>query len=229
MSTRIMAICWPVQVPPTEKAVLISLADNANDTGFCWPSIATICERTCLGKSTVIRAIASLEGRKLLRANRDNGRHSTYTLDAKAISDSVAQNEQPVSERDRCQSGTGVRAGPDRCHSDTGPVSERDTNHKEPPLNRHTRASKAVEKTQLPEWVPLEAWSAFLEMRKSIKKSPTPYAVELLFGELKKLRDAGNDPKAVIEQSIANNWAGVFPLKQQRKRVAEDSAWVGAQ
>ena len=120
-----MANCWPLQVSPTEKSVLISLADNANDSGFCWPSIATICDRTCLGKSTVIRAIASLESRGLLRANRDNGRHTTYTI-------TVAKDGQPVSERDRCQSGTGVTVTPNRCQSGTQPVSERDTNRKEP-------------------------------------------------------------------------------------------------
>lgn len=38
-----MSACWPLQgMTATKKAVLISLADNANDDGVCWPSISTI-------------------------------------------------------------------------------------------------------------------------------------------------------------------------------------------
>ncbi|HCL3300057.1 TPA: helix-turn-helix domain-containing protein, partial [Pseudomonas aeruginosa] len=34
MSTIIMSACWPLQgLTPAQKAVLISLADNANDEG----------------------------------------------------------------------------------------------------------------------------------------------------------------------------------------------------
>lgn len=127
-----MALCWPIQTTPPVKAVLVSLADNANDEGFCWPSIATIAQRTCLGKSTVMRSIKQLEVLQLLRCNRSNGRHTTYqllvrNLEKRCQSD-TGVTEEPVPERDR----TGVTAGPDRCQSERGPVSERDTNRQEP-------------------------------------------------------------------------------------------------
>ena len=80
MSTTVMSQVWPLQMPPVAKAVLISLADNANDNGYCYPSISKICERTCFKKRAVIDAIKWLEANALLRANRDNGRHTTYTI-----------------------------------------------------------------------------------------------------------------------------------------------------
>lgn len=80
MSTRIMGLCWPLKLPPTVKAVLISLADNANDSGYCWPSIDAICERTCFGRTAVIAAIRQLEASGIVVANRSNGRHTTYIL-----------------------------------------------------------------------------------------------------------------------------------------------------
>ncbi|MCL2872405.1 MAG: helix-turn-helix domain-containing protein [Betaproteobacteria bacterium] len=80
MSTRIMAACWPLQMPPTVKSVLVSLADNANDHGYCFPSIAYICERTCYAKDAVIEAIKWLEGSGIVTADRGNGRHTTYIL-----------------------------------------------------------------------------------------------------------------------------------------------------
>lgn len=75
-----MGQCWPLQMPPTPKAVLISLADNANDQGNCWPSIATIAERTCFSERAVQGAIKWLEQASVLSADRSNGRHTRYWL-----------------------------------------------------------------------------------------------------------------------------------------------------
>ncbi|MBO9766490.1 MULTISPECIES: helix-turn-helix domain-containing protein [Xanthomonas] len=80
MSTLIMSQCWPMQMPPTPKAVLISLADNANDQGHCWPSIPTIAERTCFSERAVQSAIRWLEGNGVLTTDRSNGRHTRYWL-----------------------------------------------------------------------------------------------------------------------------------------------------
>ena len=57
------------------------------------------------------------------------------------------------------------------------------------------------------------ALKAFLQMRSFIKKPMTAYALKLM---LKKLDELGNtdDAKiAIINQSITNNWQGIFPLK----------------
>ncbi|MET3512762.1 hypothetical protein ABIC63_000527 [Pseudacidovorax sp. 1753] len=62
MSTIVMAACWPLQgMSPSQKAVLISLADQANDDGVCWPAISTIAQRTCLSERAVQEAIGWLQ------------------------------------------------------------------------------------------------------------------------------------------------------------------------
>ena len=62
MSTILMAACWPLQgMSPAQKSVLISLADQANDDGVCWPGISTIARRTCLSERAVQDAIAWLQ------------------------------------------------------------------------------------------------------------------------------------------------------------------------
>ena len=78
MSTIIRAACWPLQgMSPAQKAVLISLADQANDEGVCWPSVGSIAKRTCLSARSVQEAIAWLQSaRALHRAYRANS--STY-------------------------------------------------------------------------------------------------------------------------------------------------------
>lgn len=64
----------------------------------------------------------------------------------------------------------------------------------------------------LPENINPETWSAYLEMRKTIKKPATIYAQKLIIGKLAKMRD---DPNKVLEQSISNSYQGVFPLKEE--------------
>lgn len=66
MSTRIMSLCWPLRMGAAAKAVLVSLADQANDDGVCWPSQQSLCERTCLGERAVRSALRWLEQAGLL-------------------------------------------------------------------------------------------------------------------------------------------------------------------
>ena len=81
MSTVIMTACWPLQgMSATHKAVLISLADNANDDGVCWPSVQRISERTCLSERAVRNALRWLETAKVLSSNQRYGRSSWYTI-----------------------------------------------------------------------------------------------------------------------------------------------------
>ncbi|MFK7699663.1 helix-turn-helix domain-containing protein [Pseudomonas caspiana] len=81
MSTIIMSQCWPLQgMSGPQKAVLISLADNANDEGVCWPSVARIAERTCLGERTVQSAIKWLGTSGILSFRERMGRSTMYTL-----------------------------------------------------------------------------------------------------------------------------------------------------
>lgn len=81
MSTVIMSACWPLQgMTATQKAVLISLADNANDEGVCWPSLARISERTCLSERAVRNALRWLEEVGLLLTHQRNGRSAYYTV-----------------------------------------------------------------------------------------------------------------------------------------------------
>ena len=69
---------------------------------------------------------------------------------------------------------------------------------------------------ELPGWVPEREWRDFVAMRLTIRK-PIKTATQALYcvRRLAELRDQGNDPAAVLAQSIAGNWQGLFPLKGQ--------------
>jgi len=74
---------------------------------------------------------------------------------------------------------------------------------------------KKTKEVIIPDGIKKEIWEAFVEMRKIMKAPLTLYASELIISKLKKLSsDNGNEMERILQQSIANNWKGVFPLKE---------------
>ena len=62
-------------------------------------------------------------------------------------------------------------------------------------------------------------FDSFLVMRKQLKKPMTDKAIELLKSKLEKLAPADEQTQIeILEQSIMNNWQGVFPLKDSAKK-----------
>jgi phage replication O-like protein O len=81
-----------------------------------------------------------------------------------------------------------------------------------------TNITKAIDLFVLPDWVDVNIWDSFLEMRRKKKAIPTEHAKDLIIKELMKLRDSGNEPNAVLEQSTLNNYTDVYPLKNKGVR-----------
>lgn len=76
MSIRLINLALELELPPVPKLVLLVLADNANDKGFCWPSIRNIARRASVSERTVQRTIFQLALSKLIRVearHRKNG------------------------------------------------------------------------------------------------------------------------------------------------------------
>lgn len=60
------------ELPPSETLVLLALADQANDEGFCWPTQETIARKARCSVRSVKRAIESLKRAELLRIEHRN-------------------------------------------------------------------------------------------------------------------------------------------------------------
>ena len=59
-----------------------------------------------------------------------------------------------------------------------------------------------------------EAWAAFVEMRRKIKAPLTDYACKLIWRDLERIRQAGHDPNASLDQSTMHGWRGVFQPRE---------------
>jgi hypothetical protein len=75
-----MTMVWSMEMTPRDKLVMLALADNASDEGFCWPSIGTIRAKTCLSERSVQNAMVHLRNRGLVKVKAKVGHSNTYTL-----------------------------------------------------------------------------------------------------------------------------------------------------
>lgn len=70
MSIKYMGFGWMLDLPPNQKLIYMSLADQANDDGVCWPSVKNIATRVCLEERSVQRILRKLESKRLIRIER---------------------------------------------------------------------------------------------------------------------------------------------------------------
>jgi len=82
-----------------------------------------------------------------------------------------------------------------------------------PPTPRHTRKADWPE---IPDWVPVEPWNAFVQMRKDKRAPLTARAVKLTLKDLEKWMTTGQDPGAILDKSTQHCWTGIFELKDDR-------------
>ncbi|WP_083490691.1 helix-turn-helix domain-containing protein [Stenotrophomonas humi] len=178
MSTQIMSACWKLQMPPTAKAVLISLADNANDHGECWPSLTTIAERTCFGRTAVIEAIKWLESVGLVKADRSDRYRTFYVLTPANFDPEklVRQNNQS-GKRTSSSDGELVRQADNEVRETDDEVRQADTNRQEPSrtVSKATKKQRA-DALPCPDDVNPQTWSDWLALRKA-KKAPVTETV----------------------------------------------------
>lgn len=208
MSTLIMAQCWPIaDLSPSQKSVLISLADQANDDGYCWPSVGTIAKRTCLSERAVQGAIKGLQAVSILSSSERNGTSSIYRITPAAYAP-----PQMLHPADAAPRGADAAPPPPQMLHPTPadaapkPSMNRQLNQQEP---KEAREDGFI----LPDWIPGDTWAAFMEIRKGKKAKNTDYALKLLVNTLTKLKAAGHDPVDVINTSIKAGWSDVYPPK----------------
>jgi hypothetical protein len=107
-------------------------------------------------------------------------------------------------------------------HPNTRTNTKTNTNQTNPIAPANT-AAPGIGADELPAWVPRPQWDEFQKAR---RKRSTPYARRLLISKLEKLRADGNDPTAVLEQSITNCWSGLFPINKPGARERQPSGAV---
>ena len=141
-----MSAVWDLRLSSTEKLVLLALADCANDEGECWPSIATIGKKACIGERSVQRSIQALKDAGHLSRQEVPGRGCRYRLHPRhSVTPATVS---PV---------TNTTPPPPQCHPTPATVAPKPSmNRKEP--SKDANASKARDGSDC--LAVVEAWNA---------------------------------------------------------------------
>lgn len=88
------------------------------------------------------------------------------------------------------------------------------------------REDKPLSGRGIPEWLPATEWRGFQAMRRKIKKPLTDRAAGMALRKLSELRDQGEDPAAVLDQSTLHCWQDLYPIREMAKPYDRDRITV---
>lgn len=221
MSFEAIAWAWgkTAGITASQKMILLSLADHHNvNTGVCTPSIGRIAKHCCCSRNTVIRALDHLEQQKIIK------RIARYTNDGDQTSNQYTL-EGVVPQRDYPSANL---APPPSANLAPKPSSS--LNLLSEPQDVDQKLTPELIPTEFPDGLSTETWRAFRAERKRLKKPMSQEAEKRLLKKLSQMKIEGEDPEAVVDQSITSGWAGLFPVKVQNgkgspKKDIADSWW----
>ena len=190
-----------------KKLIMLALADNANDEGFCYPSINTICIKTSLSKPTVIKHIKQLEELNLLLSKKRTRSNGSATSKIYVIY--PAQNLEKLDEE--------ISKKFDQSKEALPPPQSKEAL---PPKGGQSKAALPLESSlslfNHHLYIGLDKnekdlFLEYLSFRKSIKLTTTLKIQERL---LNKYYGFGRNI-AVIENAISGNWKDFYDVKKQ--------------
>jgi hypothetical protein len=86
MSVHVSSVVWShSHSTGNARLILICLADQANDEGWCWPSIGNIMKRCVLDERTVQRRLEALEKSGEVTRHFRPGRSTMYRVEVEAL------------------------------------------------------------------------------------------------------------------------------------------------
>ena len=220
MSLQARDWAWAQPVSPSQKLVLLVLAEHANEERACWPSLRCIAGRTGLSERCIRGVLRELERLGLITCQCGGGRMANrFTLQVGPRQQLPEGQEIPggqmVPEGQQLPPTPEPAApqGGSTCPSEGQHVPpNRNRTEIEPSLNRK-RARTRARAVAPPSWIDRETWQAYLEHRRCIRAPMSQIAQQRAITALERLRDDGQDPEAVLNQSIVNGWKGLFPVK----------------
>ena len=178
MSIALMTEAWKSPIASGPKMVLLSLCDNANDQGECYPSISTIAERCSMSERAVQGHISLLQNARIIRRVQRSGRSTIYHIDPRRIctpaESAPPQNLHPTPAESAPPPPQNLHPTP----AESAPITVNEPSL-EPSLNRHKTLSR-------PDDVSESVWSDFLLIRKSRKAVLTKTALSGIRSEAEK-------------------------------------------
>ena len=165
---------------------------NENGEIYFYATQEKISEMLRVTKKTILTSFKKLIETGLLETEKDKGNINRYFL--KKI--------------EKCKNYSSVKITPQKCKNYTTSSVKITPNKEE--IKKNNIIIKNIYISERFK----QAFSDFLEMRKSIKKPATNKAIEMIMIKLEKLN---SEEKAIVmlERSIINNWQDVYEIQER--------------
>lgn len=196
--------------------VLLALADFADDGGHCWPSIARVAEKARMSERNCRRILRRLEdaGHLVTEAQRGRGNTCRYTIVVSRRTASEAPSEKPDTLAAFRKTGQTGHLKPDTTGHKTGHSCVRRTVI-EPSLEPSEKNAREDVREILLSVLSPEAADDYIDHRKAKRAKLTARAASLIAKKL----EHHPDPDAVVRESVANGWTGVFPENAKGRKT----------
>jgi hypothetical protein len=112
MSVKALTWAFDQPISATEKVVLLALADYANESGVCWPSIALLVKRAHVGERTVQRSLQFLEDKGFITRERRLRENGSDTSNLYRLMFDRSCQEVSISIKNNHKSSGGVNLAP---------------------------------------------------------------------------------------------------------------------
>jgi hypothetical protein len=203
-----------------ERLVLVAYAnDSRNGSAVAFPSRDRLQQVTRLDPKTIAAALRKLERAGLIEPTGDHrgrtGRIPVYRL----MIEKEAKNGGIESRKNG--GITATETAPFFLGNDTVfpgiNATENGVQNQEVKPEPGKEPGKA--RRELPDWVPVDAWKNFEQMRAKIGHPLNAESKRRALHTLEHLRAGGHGPSAVLEQSTERFWRGLFPVRRGARRA----------
>ena len=211
---------WKQEVKPSQKLILLSLADRANEESYCFPSVARLEKDTRLNRKTIMDSIKKLESEGLLLIEKQTGKGNKYRLIG--VEDRHQTAEKPVPKTAPVPKVVPVpetgqppvpKTGQGSTKNGTGTSPKNGTLIYQSNLSTNQSIESSVYKSidllNLPNEISAEVAKGFIDHRIKIKKTLTQRAFDLAIKEAMKAGEVGLTPNQIIDRTVMNGWQGV--------------------
>jgi uncharacterized protein YdaU (DUF1376 family) len=149
-------------------------------------------------------------------------------VNSRADDEIAAMREKQQKQRDKAnkrwhkpETEPGIASAMPR-HKETDATASKTDADAMPPTPTPTPTPKNKEEAQapLPDWVPVEAWNGYAEMRKKIRKPMTTRAQALVLKTLDRIRESGYSVEECLDNSTRNGWIDVYEPKAMAATAA---------
>lgn len=210
MSIKVMSWVWD-EGPrePTERFLLLALADIADDAGKCWPAVGTVAARCCMSERNARRIIRKLEDGGWLETQAQAGRNHTNVYHIRKPDNLSARTICPPGQM-KHENRTNEALKPDTAMS-----AEPSRTIKEPSIDREaakTPAEIIFDAVALFDPAFDAAVTSFIAYRRKSKAGAlTATAAKRLGNSLRQILDQGGDLSEALGMAEERGWRTIKP------------------